>query len=156
MLIDLFKNLGFSFEPGIDLYQWISKRARASEPFFFWYHYLDSHLPYKPKRTLATFWQMWPSLVRTNRARREQVRELPVIPKGLIEFPDSDREWDRRHFIRAALEIFDSWFGQFWSYFTASGLHENTILIVTADHGEELLERGNVGQRVHHARGSPS
>lgn len=143
MLIDLFKNLGFSFEPGIDLYQWISKRARASEPFFFWYHYLDSHLPYNPTDAgdiLANVAVTGPD----EQARREQVRELPVIPKGLIEFPDSDREWIEALY-QGGFGDFDSWFGQFWSYFTASGLHENTILIVTADHGEELLERGNVG-----------
>lgn len=143
MLIDLFENLGFSFDPGADLYNWISNRARAGDPFFFWYHYLDSHLPYNPAEAENILAKL--SVTETGeQMRRDQVRELPVIPKGKIDFASSDREWVEALY-RAGFADFDSWFGQFWAYFTASGLHENTILIVTADHGEELLERGNVG-----------
>lgn len=143
MLIDLFENLGFSFDPGGELYNWISTRARVRDPFFFWYHYLDSHLPYNPAGAEDILARL-PVADPDEQIRHDQVRELPVIPAGKIAFPASDREWVEALY-QGGFADFDTWFGQFWSFFTASGLHENTILIVTADHGEELLERSNVG-----------
>ena len=143
MRIDLFGNMGFRFDPGADLYNWIADRARIGSPFFFWYHYLDSHLPYNP-RTADAVLDALPVADSSEAERRENVRRLPVIPHGEIDFHASDREWITPLY-RGGFEDFDSWFGQFWAFFNASGLRDNTILIVTADHGEELLERGNVG-----------
>lgn len=143
MLIDLFDNLGLHVEPGTDPMSWIAQRARRGTPFFAWYHYLDSHLPYNPKRADEIL-TAHPTRDGAERRRRERVRELPAIPDGEIDFKDGDRDWVEALY-RGGFEDFDTWFGQFWAFFDTSGLDENTILIVTADHGEEMLERGHVG-----------
>lgn len=143
MRIDLFENLGFDFDPGVDLYNWIAERGRRETPFYFWYHYLDSHLPYNPGGA-ETILDATPIVDPDEPGRRAEVRRLPVIPEGEIDFLASDREWIAPLY-QGGFVDFDRWFGQFWAFFKASGLRDNTILIVTADHGEELLERGNVG-----------
>ena len=40
---------------------------------------------------------------------------------------------------------FDDWFGNFWTFLQKGGFLRNTIIIVTADHGDEHGERGQVG-----------
>lgn len=143
MRIELFRNLGLTVEPGVDLYNWISERARRETPFFFWYHYLDSHLPYNPRSADALLDGL-PVADAREAERRDEVRRLPAIAEGKIDFRASDREWIAPLY-QGGFEDFDAWFGQFWAFFNASGLRDNTILVVTADHGEELLERGHVG-----------
>ncbi|MEK9833191.1 MAG: sulfatase-like hydrolase/transferase, partial [Rhodospirillaceae bacterium] len=143
MLIDVFANLGFSYEPGADLMNWISIRARAQQPFMVWYHYLDTHLPYNPRRADEIL-KGHPAVSAGAAARQAEVRKLPVIPEGELDFAESDRPWIEALY-DAGFEDFDDWFGGFWAFYEVSGLIDNTILVVTADHGEELLERGNVG-----------
>jgi len=143
MLIDVFANLGFSFEPGADLMSWISVRARARRPFMVWYHYLDSHLPYNPRRADEIL-EHFPTGSADERRRQGELRKLPAIPEGEVDFAASDRPWVRALY-EAGFEDFDDWFARFWAFYEASGLIDNTVLVVTADHGEELLERGNVG-----------
>ncbi len=143
MLIDVFQNLGITYEPGSELFSWIAQRARRADPFFLWYHYLDTHLPYDPGAADAIL-SAYPESTPGENDRRAQVRALPAIPEGELDWQQSDRPWVEALY-RGGFSDFDSWFSQFWAFFEASGLKRNTILIVTADHGEELLERGNVG-----------
>ena len=72
------------------------------------------------------------------------MRTLPAIPEGAVAFNADDRPWVEALY-RGGFDDFDAWFAGFWAFFEQSGLRDTTILIVTADHGEELLERGQVG-----------
>ncbi|MEP4379726.1 MAG: sulfatase [Alphaproteobacteria bacterium] len=143
MQIDLFRNLGFQYELGADMRSWLAGRVREKEPFFLWHHYLDTHLPYSPTKAdeiLAEFPVAGPS----ETARRKMVRTLPAIPDDAVAFAAGDRAWIEALY-GGGIDDFDNWFGQFWAFFEQSGLRDTTVLIVTADHGEELLERGHVG-----------
>lgn len=143
MLIDLFRNLGFDYELGTSLRGWLAGRMREREPFFLWHHYLDTHLPYNPagaEGILAAIPLSEPG----EAARRNAVRTMPAIPDGAVAFRDTDHAWVDALY-RGGVSDFDRWFGQFWAFFEQSGLRETTVLVVTADHGEELLERGLVG-----------
>lgn len=143
MLIDLFKNLGIEFDPGAELKSWIEDRNRDRQKFFLWYHYLQTHLPYdSPGKSDAD--NVTPPDDPELSRRQDSVRTLPAIAANAVAFRPSDREWVRSAYMRGVRD-FDSWFGEFWEFFEASGLRESTVLVVTADHGEELLERGLVG-----------
>lgn len=148
MLIDLFKNLGLEIDSGADIKHWLASRARDRQPFYLWYHYLPTHLPYQrhfgsdeglyvpPANELDSD----PALA----SRMEAVRTQPVIPTGSVEFVPGDRRWVESEYL-GGVRDFDEWFAEFWRFYRRTGLDQNTILVVTADHGEELLERGNVG-----------
>ena len=71
------------------------------------------------------------------------IRE-PVVLAESVPFESGDRPAVRALY-RAGFREFDAWFAEFWGFLADSGLTEDTVVIVTADHGEELLERGNVG-----------
>jgi hypothetical protein len=77
-------------------------------------------------------------------ARMEKVMTMPAIPAGLVDFQASDREAIRALYV-GGFRAFDAWFAGFWEFLERSGLRENTLVVLTADHGEELLERGHVG-----------
>jgi len=143
MQIDLFKNLGFAFEPDGELEPWLIRNQREGGRFFLWYHYLQTHLPYDSAGELVDDTEAIPDDPEIY-VRQESVRTLPAIPAGSVAFRPSDKDWIRSAYMRG-IEDFDSWFAEFWKFFKATGLDKSTILIVTADHGEELLERGLVG-----------
>jgi choline-sulfatase len=145
MTIDLFKNLGLDIEPGVDLKHWLASRARDRQPFYLWYHYLDTHLPYQQRfsaddNLVKPSSENDPDLA----ARVEAVTTRPVVPNGSVDFRDEDQPWVESAYL-GGVRDFDEWFAEFWRFFNRTGLRENTILVVTADHGEELLERGDVG-----------
>jgi len=147
---------------------WIGKHHR--EPMALWYHWRFTHLPYNPKRKhwvyapanpepglrLSEFPQ--PALIE-NLIREEVI--IPYFPEDLlddpgastvsertvppaIQFSEEDTEW-----IRA---LYDGQIRQFDFNFESLryklALHhklKNTIIVITADHGEELMEHGFVG-----------
>ncbi len=146
MQIPGFQELGLAVEPGADLFGFLAREARAREKFVLWYHYLDTHLPYAPPPPFR------PDLVKlvppgdaAALARVEKVTNLPAIPAGSVAF---DAATDRKAIHALYLSdfrAFDAWFARFWTFLERSGLRDNTMVILTTDHGEELLERGNVG-----------
>lgn len=145
MLIDQFQHLGLVVESGAPLQPWLAARVLQSKPFFLWYHYLETHLPYAPS---TEFMPDWKKLLPSGDAEAEQriraVLTQPAIPAGSVAFQPSDRPAIAA-LHEASLRQFDAWFENFWRFFNRSGLRDNTILIVTADHGDEHLERGLVG-----------
>ncbi|MDA0786966.1 MAG: sulfatase-like hydrolase/transferase [Proteobacteria bacterium] len=145
MNIDLFKNLGLNLELGVDIKHWLARRARDRQPFYLWYHYLGTHLPYQQHFSAGDDLIKPPADGDPDLAARvAAVTTQPVVPDGSIDFLDSDRPWVESAYI-GGVRDFDEWFAEFWRFFNRTGLRETTILVVTADHGEELLERGNVG-----------
>ncbi len=48
MQIDTFRGLGLAIEPGEEPVPWLARQVGAPAPFALWYHYLGTHLPYKP------------------------------------------------------------------------------------------------------------
>lgn len=138
MLTEGFHNLGLAVTPGENLFGWLAQRARGGDPFFLWYHYLDTHLPYEAAPGLPQ-----PSGPAAT-ARAALVRTKPVIPRDLVRFEAGDQSWLKPLYYNQ-FSVFDRWFGDFWRFVKASGLRERTIIVLTTDHGEELLERGLVG-----------
>lgn len=145
MLIDQFNNTGLTVESGEAFLPWLAGRVVDRKPFFLWHHYLETHLPYAPSPDFMPDWRgLLPANDAAAQKRVETVMRQPSIPAGSVAFKPIDRAAIvALH--EATLKQFDAWFGEFWRFFEASGLRDNTILVVTADHGEEQLERGEVG-----------
>ena len=124
---------------------WLRARAASGEPFFLWTHYLHSHLPYAPAPEFDLDWRaLLPHLDEAVEARFAALRSRGKIETGTVAFAASDRPAITALY-RAGVGEFDSWLARLWAGLEETGLAENTVVIVTADHGEELLERGEVG-----------
>ncbi len=139
-----FQNLGMPVATGETMEGWLARRELVGTPFFFWHHYLETHLPYDPGDAFLTPNVRFPEQDDPAHERILTVRQRPAVRAGSVAFEQADRPYIEALY-DGGIRAFDGWFGRFWRFFNAAGLRENTILIVTADHGEELLERGNVG-----------
>jgi arylsulfatase A-like enzyme len=110
-----------------------------------WHHYLNTHLPYAPSEEFrGPYRELAEELDSPARARLDVVQTASTIPTGTVAFEHDDIPAVRALYLCGVAE-FDAWFGTFWDFFNRSGLRDTTILVVTADHGEEIFERGNVG-----------
>lgn len=145
MLIDQFQSLGLTIEAGENLLPWLAARRLEQRPFFLWHHYLETHLPYAPAPAFMPDWEgLLPPDDPAARERLQAVMTQSSIPAGSVDWHPGDRPAIAA-LHAATLRQFDAWFGEFWHFFNESGLRDRTILVVTADHGDEHLERGQVG-----------
>jgi arylsulfatase A-like enzyme len=116
-------------------------KSRDSRPFFLWVHYQDPHGPYTPPPEYKG---------RFKPEFRPDERPLPVLKKalGLNGIPSyQELEGVRRPSIyetRYAEEIAyaDHWIGELISQVDAIASDAETIVALTADHGESLGEEG--------------
>jgi arylsulfatase A-like enzyme len=145
MAVDVFQNLGLNVTPKEDPFAWLSARVGEKQPFVLWHHYLRTHLPYAPSEKFRGRYQsLAADLDAEAKERLAVIQSASIIPAGSVAFEARDRPALNALYLGGVTE-FDDWFGEFWDFFNQSGLRDTTILVVTADHGEELLERGNVG-----------
>ena len=114
--------------------------------FFIYYHYRDLHLPYNPAppydRLFAPEGFDWTKLPE---AKRRAVTEDVMIPFGHVTFEEGDRGWIAGLYDGEVRQMDERFFGRLEESLVRLGLKERTFLIVTADHGEELLDHGFVG-----------
>jgi len=112
---------------------WIGRDP--SEPFFAWLVFYDPHDPYLPPEG---FRGRYTGSERFSRDRRAEGLH------GLNNEPVSDAE---RDFLIAAYDeevrYFDHELGRLFDYLGRSGRDDDTLIVVTADHGEELGDHGN-------------
>ena len=111
----------------------------SNEPFFLFLHYFDVHYDYIPTESL---WREFDPDYEGDLSG-ENFRNNPAI------HPDMDPT-DLAHLIAlydAEIRFTDEHIGYLFDALERNGLTERTLLIVTADHGEEFFEHGGKGHR---------
>jgi arylsulfatase A-like enzyme len=107
---------------------WIDRRP-AERPFFAFLNYFDAHMPYRPPPPWRTMYMDREPVTRDiNNAPR--IRPTPEIITGLRDAYDG------------AITYLDTQLDSLFTELTRRGLRENTIVVVTADHGEAFGEHG--------------
>lgn len=119
-----------------------------SGPFFLWYHYKYVHLPYWPQ---TSFRQRFGVESVAEHLRRSVGQEF-VVPRGQFQFSPDDKEAVHRLYAANILQM-NAWLAGILQQLESRGLLEHSTLILTADHGEELLEHGFVGHASTAERG---
>ncbi len=134
--------------------EWLDAAATSKEetraPFFLWLHYLDPHHPYDPPAPYDTKFKNAPHdhvdfLAKLRDMRtREQTRLL--VKMGTGEERVSDEEF------QAIVDQYDGEIafndmeiGKVLDRVSAMGLDDNTLVIVTSDHGEEFRDHAGWG-----------
>lgn len=123
--------------PGRALLRWIEEET-GDRPFLLWYHYRYLHLPYAPGETGPEATRPPPS-----EAIRRVMTET-VIPRGSVSFSPEERRAVRSLYDRQVREL-DRFVRTLVETLEARGLLGNTLLAITADHGEELFDHGFIG-----------
>jgi arylsulfatase A-like enzyme len=124
--------------------QWLSQRAR--EPFFWFVNLVECHSPYLPPKPYNNL-----SALDRLRAADEARRylNLGAIWKGScggFDIPP-DTLVRMRELYTASIRLMDDWLARLLASLDRHRLLDETIVIVTSDHGENLGE----GQLIGHA-----
>ncbi len=116
---------------------------RLEPPFFLYVHYIDPHLPYEPE----VGWDGKP-LAAAERARPVTVEEVDA-PHFLHRSPELLAR--ARDLYDGEIRSVDDALRAVVGRLTQRGLMAHTVLVVTADHGEELEDHGRMshGQSVY-------
>jgi arylsulfatase A-like enzyme len=107
--------------------------AQDDQPFFLFMNVMEAHQAYRPplsRRRFSRWWdKAWVDPQRFyRRGRSEQINRLLNKYRNLYD--------DEILFLDAIL-------GQLWQILKDSPMFDNTVLIITADHGEHLGEKGH-------------
>jgi arylsulfatase A-like enzyme len=132
--------------------RWLASSPRT--PFLLWVHASDPHYPYLPR----------PRDMRWREAQPAGADEIRRIVDELRPLHNGNEAWGARPAYLAPdtaallrdlyageVRAADAWFGRLLDELQARALLEQTIVILTSDHGEEFLEHGGLahGQTLH-------
>jgi arylsulfatase A-like enzyme len=148
------EDLGYQGKPASEgpwLEQFVRTRASNPKPFFVWIHLNSVHLPYAPSGKNSIRWMdtsresAGVGAVREHRMilRREQAG-LEYKHASNVAFVPEDAPTIRALYDGEVADLDES-LGRALQGMRENGLLDRTIVVVTADHGEELLEHGWVG-----------
>jgi len=118
-----------------DVLSWVENRSK--KPFFLWVHYMDTHGPHVYPNLLNDI--EGPSV--NKHELKKRLDRINPSPKVCVNFlSDRINKYDYRirfvdHAIKALFSRLDD------------GTLENSLIIITADHGEEFLDHGHFGHR---------
>ncbi|RLM97573.1 sulfatase [Haloarcula sp. Atlit-7R] len=108
--------------------EWLDDRD-DDQPFFLWLHYMDVHGPYQAKSGNAYL-----NKYRGERLWRKALKRPDEVTKS---------EHERlKELYRIEVEYTDRCLGNLFDALRARGLFEDTLTVLTADHGEQFYEHG--------------
>ena len=128
--------------------------AHRDVPFFIYYHYRNLHLPFDPTPPYDGLYTGNTLEDGFAQQRAEVVRRNVTIPVGSLRFDTSDSAWVRALYDGQVKEMDETFIRPLVTTLKRLGLYERTLVIVTADHGEELLDHGFVGHPSTSFKGS--
>jgi arylsulfatase A-like enzyme len=120
-------------------------QAQENEPFFAYVHHIDVHWPYRApaefarrfgeRRTKTDFNSM--DFYAAVGPERVNADVAPQIDPAVLQ--DMSNAYD------AGIAFVDAELGALFAELRKRGIYDNTLIIVTADHGEQFLEHGEIG-----------
>lgn len=120
--------------------KWLTSHVGRPEPdpFFLWLHYMDIHEPYVPERKYVDMVDPDLSLGTDEMFDlfRSVLHKRDVSEGGAVSL--------LKKLYDAHVRETDEYVGQFFDSLERLGLLSNTVIIITADHGEEFSEHGGL------------
>ena len=127
-----------AYETNVLIQSWLEETSKDNKPFFIFINYLEPHLPYKPVR---------PYDRRFIEDRHSESRVLSVNQDmrkqwaGVVKMTREDFDI-LSGLYNGELSYLDWRMGELFQYLREKNILDNTILIITSDHGENLGEHG--------------
>jgi arylsulfatase A-like enzyme len=112
--------------------EWLERHQ--DKPFFLFLNYMDVHAPNAAPGAQGLPFEN--EAFRLDAEKRDQILRVPLRPAAQRSLVN---EYDRE------VRYLDHWVGELMDYLERSGLAGRTLVVMTADHGEFLGERGYVG-----------
>jgi arylsulfatase A-like enzyme len=118
--------------------------SKDERPFFLYLHYLDPHGPYAPPKNQRRRWAL-------GRPDKKFIRDGNPNPIGDMLYKGASDPGATPADIQYLIDLydeeiafFDSQLADLMRALRQSGRLDDTILVFTADHGEEFLEHGHI------------
>lgn len=121
---------------------WIE--AHKDERFFAYIQTIDPHVPYDPPDPYLTMYDPKPYTGQIKPRMTGDLLEKAKRKPPLVMFDARDQE-RLKALHDGEITKHDHFFGGFLDRLAALGLDENTLVVVTADHGEEFNDHGSWG-----------
>ena len=112
--------------------------SHQSFDFFFWLHYLDPHLPYSPP---ASFYPAGPPY--SEIGPEHDLESFTRFRAGLLP-PTPEAEAWLTALYGGEVTYVDDRIGSFISTLKEAGIYEDALIVLSSDHGEELLDHSGV------------
>jgi arylsulfatase A-like enzyme len=123
----------------LTLFSTLDHRSRRDAPLFVFLNYMDSHFPYVPPAPYNVAFAGWRPRITQDILEEEQTQ----ITRGQGEPPGyrahCESEYD------GAIVYMDAQIGKVIEWLKRENAYDNTMIVVTADHGESFGERNRVG-----------
>jgi len=138
----------YGFSTGFESYYWLPQFVASQlvdlankaideteQPFFFFFHLFDPHWPYAPPDEFRIF---------GNRKEAEDRKDemfYKFVKFMINDASDAERR-EQIDLYDGEIYFTDHELGRFFDHLKQRGLWDNTIIVLTSDHGEEFLEHG--------------
>ncbi|MEM8998581.1 MAG: sulfatase, partial [Acidobacteriota bacterium] len=140
--------------PALDAFR--KDRAETGRPFFLYLHLADPHDPYTPPRDVLSGFLDGPLLPELELFYTQPRSAMTENPSVLRRLTTGQLPW-RPNTLEQIVALYDAEIaasdaviGRVLGHLESLGLAEETVVVVTSDHGEELFERGNSGHGHSH------
>ena len=124
---------------------WLDEHG--GQEFFFWVHYLDPHMPYEPPVEYRR--EAFEAAM-----TKGQPKNMPTDPNARFPWCYDDINRDRlvKGYV-GELQYVDDTLGILLAYLKERGLYEDTLIILSSDHGDEFWDHGQHGhgQNLYHS-----
>lgn len=119
---------------------WLTSHCTSGsrKPFFMWLHYMDVHEPYMPEKKYVDM--IDPSITIDENEMLHLFRNV-VLKRNASE--PRTVELLRKLYDVQVREV-DIYFAEFLNCLKKLGIFENTVIIITNDHGDEFNEHGGL------------
>jgi len=141
---------GMGFKQGFDVYNAMDMEDpeivkqleelfndQSETPFFTFVHFMTPHSPYDPPEKYRIYDSNPEALNLTHKV-------LWPIRRGEIKLSQKDIQHNKDLY-DGDIMYMDNLIGQVLSAARQTGIIDNTLIIITSDHGEEFMEHGNIG-----------
>jgi arylsulfatase A-like enzyme len=119
---------------------WLTSHCTSGskKPFFLWLHYMDVHEPYMPEKKVINM--VDPSLTVSEDEMLSMFHN--VILKRDVSDPGKVELLRKLYDVQ--VRAVDTYFEEFLTCLKKLGILENTVIIITNDHGDEFNEHGGL------------
>lgn len=125
-----------------DAAKWVEEHKK--QPFFAYIQTIDPHVPYDPPQELISLYHPEPYAGPINpRSTADQLGKAKLVPPKL-SLNDADRAYLEALY-DGEVTYHDTYLGGFIDRLKRLGLYDNTLIVVTADHGEEFYDHQSYG-----------
>ena len=119
------------------------------KPFFVWIHYMDVHFPYLPLDSYLN--NKIPSFRQFVSSEPDIISYVSAFPykitlKGLAR----GHLQERKDLYDQGIKYFDQELKNFLNFLKERNIYENSVILLTADHGDEFLEHGRGNHSAPH------